>query len=94
MTQLITVLVKVSQARSDYTAISRTEEEAQLFSLAHKVCYKWNREVHLQMTENKAFQGLFSLPEFSRQKVLEGFPSEEVRCRSRQFSILAQSNKE
>ena len=44
-----------------------------LNGLAHKVCYKWNREAHQEMVQQPEFQHLLNLPAFARQEILRDF---------------------
>lgn len=60
-----------------------------LASIAHKVCYKWKREVHQEMIKRPEFQHMLQLPAFAAQKVMCRFTKNEMECRQNLFELMS-----
>ena len=59
-----------------------------IFVLAEQACYKWKLSVHFQITANRAFQKLLSLPFLRKAVLMSKVATDRLSCRTRQYALL------
>lgn len=77
--QLVTAFATVQKKRM------KTDDKS-LTELVHKVCYRWNKKAHSDLTKRPEFQQLLKLPAFEKQQMLATFKDGELECRAKQYS--------